>query len=470
MNKTDLAFTPALEQAQLIQKGTISPLELTQLYLERIDNFDSQLGSFYTLIAEQAIADAQAKTQQLAQTQDKTTLPPFFGIPTAIKDIYSLEGVPTSCGVAALKNNLLPYEDAVVTRIKQAGFIILGKTAASQLGSLPYTEPPGFPPTRNPWNPQHTSGGSSGGAATAVAAGFCPLAPGSDGGGSIRIPAACCGLVGLKPARGRISNAPIGDYQNGIATHGPLARTVADAAALLDVMSGYTIGDPYWLPDPETSFLEATKQNPHPLRIAFSSTVIPSQTAVDIYQQAIQATAQTLTDMGHMLTEACPDLTALVEPFKRIWQTGASAAEVPRKAMAPVNAWLASEAGSGGEYLQAVAQMQIISRQIVAFFQQYDVLLLPVLMHPPMKVGEWQDLSPAETVEKVIAWMTPNPLANATGLPAIALPTGKFDSHGLPIGIQLIGGPAAEATVIALGAQLERANPWLNKRPPSFAS
>ena len=393
---TDLAFTPALEQAQLIKKGTISPLELTQLYLERINNFEPQLGSFYTLITEQAIADAQAKTEQLVQTKDKTTLPPFFGIPTAIKDLYSLEGVPTSYGVAALKNNILPYEDAIVTRIKQAGFIILGKTAASQLGSLPYTEPSGFPPTRNPWNLQHTSGGSSGGAATAVAAGLCSLAHGSDGGGSIRIPAACCGLVGLKPARGRISNAPMGDYQNGIATHGPLARTVADAAAMLDVMAGYTVGDPYWLPDPETPFLEATKHSPPSLRVAFSSTVLPIGVAVDIYQEAIQETARILAEMGHAIAEACPDLTPLVEPFRRIWQTGVSAAQVPLEALSPVNTWLASEAGSGGEYLQAVAQMQIVSRKIVAFFQEYDVLLLPVLMHPPRKVGEWEDLSPAE--------------------------------------------------------------------------
>lgn len=149
-----------------------------------------------------------------------------------------------------LSTNISKYDEGVVTRMKKAGFIILGKTATSQFGSLPYTEPPGFPPTRNPWNPHHTSGGSSGGAATAVAAGLCPIAHGSDGGGSIRITAACCGLVGLKPARGRVSNAPVGDYQEGIATHGPLAHTVADAAALLDIMAGYIPGDPYWLPQP----------------------------------------------------------------------------------------------------------------------------------------------------------------------------------------------------------------------------
>ncbi len=468
MNKIDLAFTPALEQARLIKNRQISPIELTQLYLDRIEQFDPQLGSFYTIIAELALDDAKIKTEQLAQTDPPKS--PFFGVPTAIKDLYSLSGVPTSYGMQALSNNISQYDEGVVTRMKKAGFIILGKTATSQFGSLPYTEPPGFPPTRNPWNPHHTSGGSSGGAATAVAAGLCPIAHGSDGGGSIRIPAACCGLVGLKPARGRVSNAPLGDYQNGIATHGPLARTVADAAALLDVMAGYTPGDPYWLPNPETPFLEAAQQKPPQLRIAFSSTVLPTGAAVEIYQQAVEQTAQTLAAMGHILTEGCPDLTPLEEPFKEVWQAGVSAAEVPLAAMSPMNAWLASQTGSAGEYLQAVAKMQIVSRQIITFFDKFDLLLLPVLMHSPMKIGEWEHLSPPETLAKVIAWMIPNPLANATGLPAIALPTGNFDHHGLPIAIQLIGRPAAEATLIAIAAQLEAANPWIHRRPTLFTS
>ncbi|MGB3757618.1 MAG: amidase, partial [Rivularia sp. (in: cyanobacteria)] len=251
MNPVDLAFAPALKQSELIRRKEVSPLELVELYLERIQQFNSKLGSYFTVTAEQAIDDAKSKTEMLAQTQE---LPLFFGVPISIKDLNPVAGIPCSYGNAALLGNVPDYDDGVVAKIKQAGFIILGKTASSELGSFPYTEANGFPPTRNPWNLEYTSGGSSGGAASALAAGLCSIAQGSDGGGSIRGPAACCGLVGIKPSRGRVTHAPVGDRLNGIATNGPIARTVADAAALLDAMSGYVSGDSYWLPEPEKTF------------------------------------------------------------------------------------------------------------------------------------------------------------------------------------------------------------------------
>ncbi|NES85268.1 MAG: amidase [Moorea sp. SIO2B7] len=459
MNQTDLAFTPALELAQLIRKGEISPLELINLYLERIQQFDSQLGSYNYIATEMAIADAKAKTEQLANTKDTSGLPPFFGVPTSIKDINAVAGMPCSYGTQMLKNNITDYDDGVVTRMKMAGFTILGKTAASEVGSLPYTEPPGFPPTRNPWNLDHTSGGSSGGAASALAAGLCAIAQGNDGGGSIRIPAACCGLVGIKPARGRVSYAPVGDRQNGIATNGPLARTVADAAALLDIMSGYTTGDPYWLPDPEISFLEATKQQPNQLRIAFSPAVPPLGEAVEIYQQSVTDTVRRLEEMGHIVEAGCPDFNNLIEPFKRIWAAGVGSSGVPSEALSPMNRWIGEQAGTAGEYLQAVTQMQLISRRIVAFFDNFDILVLPVYLHTPMRIGEWANLSHEENMAKVVHWVAPCPPANASGLPAIALPTATFDANGLPICIQLVGKPADEATLISLAAQLEAAHP-----------
>jgi len=220
MTNTDLAFTSALEQAQLIRQGQFSPLELVELYLSRIQQFNPQLGCYFTVATDMALADAKAKTEQLTQIKDSAELPPFFGVPIAIKDLTSVQGLPCSYGTPLLKDKIAPYDDGVVTRIKQAGFIILGKTATSEVGSLPYTEPPGFPPARNPWNLEYTPGGSSGGAAAAVAAGLCPIAQGSDGGGSVRGPASCCGVVGIKPARGRVSFAPVGDRQNGrLLTH-----------------------------------------------------------------------------------------------------------------------------------------------------------------------------------------------------------------------------------------------------------
>ncbi|HLP89057.1 MAG TPA: amidase [Nostocaceae cyanobacterium] len=462
MNQTDLAFTPALELGQLIRKREISPLELVEIYLERIQRLNPQLGSYFTVTADLAIADAKAKTELLTTTSDK--LPPFFGVPTAIKDLNAVAGVTCTYGSPALLNNVSEYDDGVVSLMRKAGFILLGKTATSELGSCPYTEPTGFPPSRNPWNLEYTPGGSSGGAAAAVASGLCAIAQGSDGGGSIRGPAACCGVVGIKPARGRVTKAPIGDRLGGIAVNGPIARTVADAAAMLDVISGYVTGDPYWLPDPNPSFLAATQTQLTQLRIAFSTQIIPMGEADANCQQGVVQTVKLLEQFGHQVVEQCPDFSGLVEPFQVVWQAGVAAAGLPPEALQPLNRWLLGRVGSAAEYLQALGTMQIVCRQIIAFFEQFDVLVLPVYLHSPIRVGEWANLSPEETFHKIIHWVAPCPVANATGLPAIAIPTG-FDSNGLPIAVQLVGKPAAESTLISLAAQLEAANPWIQQRP-----
>ena len=461
MNNNDLAFTPALELANLIRGRDVSPLELVELYLNRIEQFNPQLGSYFTVTAEQAIADAQAKTEILTTTSE---LPPFFGVPISIKDLNAVAGVPCTYGSPALLQNIPKYDDGVVTRIKQAGFIILGKTATSELGSFPYTEPTGFPPARNPWNLEYTPGGSSGGAAAAVAAGLCAIAQGSDGGGSIRGPAACCGLVGIKPSRGRVTHAPVGSPVAGLGTNGPIARTVADAAALLDVMSGYVTGDPYWLPDPQTSFLSATTEKVGNLRIAFSTSIHPLGLADANCQQGVMQTVELLAQLGHTIEEKSLDLSGLVEPFQTVWQGAVAASGIPPEALQPVNRFLFSRIGSVGEYLRAVSQMQILARQIVAFFDTVDVLVLPVYLRSPIRVGEWADLTPEETFQKIIHWVAPCPAANATGQPAIAIPVG-FDTNGLPISVQLVGKPAAESTLITLAAQLEAANPWIQHRP-----
>ncbi|MBP5977410.1 amidase [Brasilonema sp. CT11] len=461
MNKTDLAFTPALEQAQLIRRREVSPLELVEVYLERILRLNPQLGSYFTVMAEQAIADAKAKTEILSNTSE---LPPFFGVPISIKDLNPVAGVPCTYGNPALLDNIADHDSGVVVKIKQAGFIILGKTATSEIGSTPYTEPTGFPPARNPWNLDYTPGGSSGGAAAAVAAGLCAIAQGSDGGGSIRGPAACCGLVGIKPSRGRVTHAPVGDSLSGIATNGPLARTVADAAALLDVMSGYVTGDPYWLPNPEPSFLAYTKEKPGSLRIAYATSTPPIGKADANCEQGVLQTVQLLQELGHTVDATSIDLSGLVEPFQFVWQTSVAASGIPAEALQPLNRWLLARTGSAGEYLRAVSQMQVVARQMVALFDTIDVLVLPVYLHSPIRVGEWANLSPEETFQKIVGWVAPCPPANATGQPAIALPVG-FDELGLPMSVQLVGRPSAEATLISLAAQLEAAKPWIQHRP-----
>ncbi|MEY3298648.1 MAG: hypothetical protein RLZZ597_1908, partial [Cyanobacteriota bacterium] len=254
MNPVDLAFLPAIDQAALIRQRQVSPLELVELYLERIERLNPQLGAYVAVMAESALAEAKAKTEQV-MTTDPADLPPLFGVSVSVKDLNPVAGVPCAYGIKAACDRIASQDDYIVTKLRQAGLIILGKTATSQMGSLPYTEPPGFPPARNPWNVDYTPGGSSGGGAAALAAGLCALSQGSDGGGSLRGPAFCCGLVGMKASRGRVSFSPVGERMHGLAVNGPLGRTTADAAALLDALSGYELGDPYWLPDPDPSFL-----------------------------------------------------------------------------------------------------------------------------------------------------------------------------------------------------------------------
>lgn len=464
MNQIDLAFTPALEQAQLIRRKEVSPLELVELYLERIQRLDRQLGSYFTVMADLALADAKAKTEILSKN-DVSDLPPFFGVPISIKDLTPVAGVRCTYGTPALMDQIATYDDGIVTRIRASGFILLGKTATSELGSMPYTEPPGFPPARNPWNLDYTPGGSSGGAAAAVAAGLCAIAQGSDAGGSIRGPASCCGLVGIKPSRGRVSSAPVGDRLSGIASGGPIARTVADAAALLDVMSGYVTGDPYWLPDPDPSFL-ASAMSPKlgSLRIAVTTVLPPLGEASPACQKAVLDTVKLLEEMGHKVEPISFDLSDLIEPFKTVWQAGVAAAGIPKEALGSINQWLLEQNGGAGDYLRAVAQMQIIGRRIVAILEPFDMLVLPVYLNPPIRVGEYADLSPEETLQRVMGWIAPCPPFNASGQPAIAIPA-SLDENGLPIGIQLVGRPAADATMITLAAQIEAAKPWRDRRP-----
>lgn len=451
-NVPEILLKSALEQAQLIKKGDISPLELTKLYLERIEQYNPQIGCFYHVA--NAIADARSKTEQWAKTQDKKELPPLFGVTTAVKDLNCVAGMPISYGVSALKDQIAQYDDAIVTKLKNAGLIILGKTATSQLGSLPYTAPPGFAPTRNPWNLEYTAGGSSGGSAAAVASFLCSVAQGNDGGGSIRGPAFCCGVVGLKPSRGRVSHAPIGDYQNGIAINGVLSKTVLDSAAVLDIIAGYVPGDPYWLDNPAISFFQATQQPLPPLNIGIVTAIAPSFTIDSAIGQSVTTTAQKLKSWGHVTESIELDITDLIEPFIDIWSGGVASANIPQELLSPMNQWIARRSLSAGEYLQAVTKMQLFSRHIVSLFNHYDILLLPTYTHPAIKIGEWDHLTPEETLSQIINWIAPCPVWNATGQPAIAIPV---DLHeGLPIGIQLVGKPANEATILALAYQLEK--------------
>jgi amidase len=466
MDATDLAFTPALQLAQLIRQKVISPRELTQIYLDRIERFNPQLGSYFYVAAQLAMKDAIAKTEQLVQS-DPQCLPPLFGVPISIKDLNPVADMPLTCGLKVLKGNIAQGDDGVVRRIRQAGLVILGKTAIPQIATLPYTEPPGFPPARNPWNLDYTPGGSSGGGAAALAAGLCALSQGSDGGGSLRGPAFCCGLVGFKPSRGVISCAPAGELLAGLATNGPLGSTVADTAALTDVMAGYEIGDPYWR---ELTNLTAIAQNPAPLtalRIGMAHAIPPVGSADANCQAALHLAGQRLEALGHHVEPFdFPDLTPMIAPFTVVYQSIFREAQVPPFVLEKINRWFywRSLRTSTGHYLRSLKQLQTFARQLLLQLQAWDVLLLPVYTAPAIPIGAWTKLSSAQIFQEIINWIAPCPVFNVSGQPAIALPTG-FTAAGLPVGVQLVGKIGQDAQLIQLAAHLEGAIACPKLRP-----
>jgi amidase len=453
---TDPLLTSALHQAQLIRSRQISPTELTQLYLERIDRLNPSLGAFFHVATGRAIDTARQQTDTL-MAADPATLPPFFGLPIGIKDLQPVTGMPCSYGVAVLQQHVATSDDAMAILMGQAGCNILGKTAISELASLPYSETPGFAPTRNPWHLDYTAGGSSGGAAAAVAAHLLPFAPGSDGGGSLRGPAHCCGLVAIKPTRGRISDAPVGDRISGLGSHGSIARSVADAAALLDALSQRIPGDLYCLPPPQPSFVAAVDRQLSPLRIGICTSFWSESPLSPSYLAALQQAGKTLASLGHQVVEVAIDASDLLDPFLTVWQTAVAASGIPTAALGSLNQWLIDRSGSAAEYLNALYLLQTISRRIVARWQDFDVLLAPVYSHSTIQVGAWASLPAAELFDAISRWISPCPPFNATGQPSLILPVATEEQTNLPIGIQLVGNLGQEELLISLGASLEAA-------------
>ena len=373
-----------------------------------------------------------------------------------------------------------PQDSYTARRLRDAGFVLIGRTSSPEFGIVPTTEPRRFGPTRNPWSRDHSAGGSSGGAGAAVAAGILPVAQGSDGGGSLRIPAACCGLVGLKPSRGRVSPGPdLGD--NMLSSNGALTRTVADAAQLLDIMAGYEIGDATWAPPPSEPFANALNRPPRSLRIAFT-TVSPLGTPVDpVTIAATRDAARLLESLGHQVIEMTPPVwqTLDLEPaFNAVYAAGIASgvragARITRRAPSPELVepltWWFYEQGmrtSGAELLEAIGALQQYSRQLIAFFFQYDLLLTPALAQRPLPIGylNTQGANPVAEWRKAAMYTPFTPIFNVTGQPAITLPL-YHGEDGLPLAVQLVGAPLGEALLLSVAAQLEAALPWAGRRP-----
>jgi amidase len=450
-----LAFLSATEQAELIRRGEVGSEELVRLYLDRIEALDPWLGCYVTVAAEQALAEARSPRPG-----------PFSGVPLPVKDLAETAGIRTTLSTRALADNVPARDVAVVRRLREAGFVLLGKTNTPELGLTPFTSSALHGPTRNPWDVARTAGGSSGGAAAAVAAGLAPAAHGSDGGGSIRIPASCCGVYGLKPTRGRVSPAPYPDVY-GLSTSGPITRTVADAAALLDVLAGNEPGDPYRCAPPARPFAAEVGADPGRLRVAW--TVEPPLDA-PVDRECVRAAedaAAVLAELGHDVVEATPPWRSetLLPLFTRVWQTIPTLYGAARAGYEPLAAALAdaADATSSSAYVQAQLALQGFAREVAVFCAGFDLLLTPTLALPPVPV-DWQDAEPdpLRRFERNALFTPFSPVANLTGQPAASLPL-HWSDDGLPVGVMLTAAPGDEATLLRVSAQLEAARPWRHR-------
>jgi amidase len=462
---TQLHDLTALEQGDAVRRGEVSPRELAAHYLGRADD----VGAFVTRTPELALERAASLPPPAADAG------PLYGVPTAIKDLNLTAGIRTTFGSAAFADFVPDVSDAVTEAVERAGMVSLGKTSTPEFGSPCYTEPEGLPPAVTPWDRTRMAGGSSGGAAAAVAAGLVPVAQGSDGGGSIRIPASCCGLVGLKPTRGRVSGYPMYGEVTGLATAGTLARTVRDAAALLDVLAGPRVGDPSWAPPPDSAFLAMCEREPGRLRVArFVEPVIADAEVDPECVAAWESASSLLTSLGHDVEDvAVPMPREAVATFETCWAVLTALSVVPPEQeplLRPLTRWLSARgrAVSGPEFGLALGAMRRYAAACLVALAPYDVVLTPTLAVPPLPVGSLRDdADPAADFEAQKAFTPWTSAWNVTGMPAVSLPLHRTP-EGLPVGVMLAARPVEEDVLLAVSAQVEAAAPWADRHPPGW--
>lgn len=490
----DYAKYDGLGLAELVRKTEVKPSELVEEAIRRIDQLNPQINAVIQ------------KTYDLAREAAEGDLPdgPFKGVPFLLKDLtITLAGVPT-CNGSRFHRHFVPDHDSeLVKRHKASGVIILGKTNTPEYGLVPFTEPELFGPSNNPWDLSRNTGGSSGGSSAAVATLMVPLAHASDGGGSIRIPAACCGVFGLKPTRGRTPLGPdIGDAWHGLDCEHVVSRTVRDSAAMLDATAGPDVGAPYYTPAPHHPFLDEVDSEPGKLRIAFSAKPLLPGTVHEDCVKGLEATVKLCEELGHELIEATPQIDghAFAKAFFAMvcGETRATIDEaadlLDRKATAAefeTATWAIGLLGtkiSAAEFAHAVRYLKLSARQIGQFFEEYDVLLTPVLARPPVVTGELQPQGAEASAMKILSRLNAasllnavaridvlaeqifefipyTPPFNATGQPAMSVPL-YWNDQGLPIGMHFVGRYGDEATLFRLAGQLERAQPWFDRVPP----
>jgi amidase len=458
MDRDELAFAGAARQADMVRRREISSRELVLLYLERIRRYDGELSTYRTVMAERALADAEQADARRNAGDDR----PLLGVPIAVKDTEDIAGELTTWGTAA-HGGPAQLDNELVSRLRAAGAVILGKTNLPELAIMGSTEGPAFGVTRNPWNTDRTPGGSSGGSAAAVAAGLCAAATGSDGAGSIRIPASACGLVGLKPQRDRIALTPAGHWY-GLSVAGFLTRTVADTALMLDVAATHP---------PEQLYAEAAARPPQRLRVAlWLKTPFPPTPVDDAVVASIQAVAERLRALGHEVVEHDPKygraMDALIPRYLRGIAQDADGLPRPDRLQRRTRGF----ARLGRMVPEALVRRALNDElrhaaRLGELFGQHDLLLTPVSARPPVSATEWEGLGAARTLLGMSRAYPFTGIWNMTGQPAISIPAPPAD--GLPIGAQLIGPPDSEPLLLSVAGQLEQELRWPERRPPSVA-
>jgi len=475
---TELHELSALDQAAAVRSGEVGPVELVDHHLARIEALDGRLHAFVTVDPDHARQQAKAAEQALVDRDrvagDRAELPPLFGVPTAMKDLTITRDAPTAFGSRALLGFRSPLDANVVTALRRAGLISLGKTATSEFGLTAHTETDFGAETRTPWDLAYSAGGSSGGAGAAVAAGLVPIAQASDGGGSIRIPASACGLVGLKPSWGRVSDGPLPPDSSRLFVRGVLTRTVRDSAAGLDALVAGGPGGLVPIAGPSGSFLAAADRAPGRLRIGRFTT---AASRVDVDPECVRAVdvaTELLVDAGHVVEEIKPPVgPEFAQLFVRVTTLLAAAAPVTaakEELLRPVTRMLRERGAriGGVEALTLLAALQGAARSIIDRTAAYDVVLCPTLPMPPRPLG-WFTAGgdPEEEFERTMRFVAFTPVQNVTGQPAVSLPV-HWTADGLPVGVMLVGRPADEATLISVSAQLEAACGWTRRWPSSY--
>lgn len=472
---SDYSDYDALGLADLVKRGEVSPPELAEEAIARIEKHNGTLNA----VVFTAFDEARERSGDLPEG-------PFKGVPFLLKDILGdMAGWPTTQGSAFLKNYRAPVNSELTNRFLAAGLNPLGKTNVPEIGTMPVCEPHFYGPARNPWNTEHTPGGSSGGSAACVAAGIVPVAHANDGGGSIRIPASSCGLVGLKPTRMRNPCGPVlGDVMAGLVEEHIVSRTVSDTAAMLDATAGPDVGRPYDAPPAAASWLEECKRDPDRLRIALTTKNM--RTGAPYHPEcrtAVENAAKLCEALGHEVVETGPpvDPEMFADAFTGMWVAHASAAldgfaimagkVLKREEFEPFT-WALYEAGkqiTGPQYIMARTFVQMAGRHVGRLFEEFDMHLAPTIGEPPARIGRFDTSTdnPKDLFGPLATYVVDTPLYNATGQPSISLPL-HWTADGLPVGLMFTGRFGDDTTVLRLAGQIERAAPWRHRRPPIF--